>query len=127
MAKSKRYKSVSDYCKQNGLEPYQIYEFLQKDKKLSEQLTVDEGGERQLPTFVLERIGRKLKGRAEEIQRKRRTSPNSAAVAIADEINSLAKRNEELTKEVGQLKAENEHLKEILSGKCKNRKEKVEV
>ena len=111
MTKHKKYLSVSDFCKRNGIRTYKFYQILGRHPELSRKLKTNSAGKRVLDEEAM--LAMKAILRKEKVEGGQKSKPTSAAI----EINTLAAQNEELRKEVAKLKRENVKLKKFLRGK----------
>ena len=108
MRKNSQYISISEYCKANGLKPTKFYETLSRLPELAKKLKTNAKGERVLDEEAMMTARAIL--RKEKIEDRRKRS----AADAANEMNILAAQNEELSKEVGRLKCENQRLKKVI-------------
>ena len=108
MRKNSQYISISEYCKANGLKSTKFYETLSRHPELARKMKANSAGERVLDEEAMMTARAIL--RKEKIEDRRKRS----AVGAANEMNILAAQNEELRKEVGRLKCENQRLKKVI-------------
>lgn len=104
----KKFCSISEFCKSNRLEPLQFYKMVSRHPELSRKMKANFAGERVLDEEAIMTAQAIL--RKEKIEDRRKHS----AVSAANEMNILAAQNEELRKEVGRLKCENQRLKKFI-------------
>lgn len=108
MRKNKKFCSISEFCKSNKLESLQFYKMVSRHPELARKMKANFAGERVLDEEAI-RTARAIL-RKEKIEDRRKRS----AVGAANEMNILAAQNEELRKEVGRLKCENQRLKKVI-------------
>lgn len=108
MRKNKKFCSISEFCKSNKLESLQFYKMVNRHPELARKMKANLAGERVLDEEAI-RTARAIL-RKEKIEDRRKRS----AVGAANEMNILAAQNEELRKEVGRLKCENQRLKKVI-------------
>lgn len=108
MRKNKKFCSISEFCKSNKLESLQFYKMVSRHPELARKMKGNFAGERVLDEEAI-RTARAI-FRKEKIEDGRKRS----AVGAANEMNILAAQNEELRKEVGRLKCENQRLKKVI-------------
>lgn len=113
MTKRRKYLSVSDFCKRNGIKPYKFFQILGRHPELARKLKTNSAGKRVLDEGAM--LAAKAILRKEKVEGGQKPKPTSAAI----EINTLAAQNEELRKEVAKLKRENVKLKKFLRSKNK--------
>ena len=104
----KKFCSISEFCKSNRLEPLQFYKMVGRHPELARKMKANSAGERVLDEEAMMTARAIL--RKEKIDDRRKRS----AVGAANEMNILAAQNEELRKEVGRLKCENQRLKKVI-------------
>ena len=92
----------------NGIPRYKFYKILHHHPELARRIRTSTSGERQLDELSLKTA--KAIFRKEKIEDRRKRS----AADAANEINTLAAQIEELRKEVGRLKCENQRLKKVI-------------
>ena len=108
MRKNKKFCSISEFCKSNKLESLQFYKMVSRHPELARKMKANSAGERVLDEEAMMTARAIL--RKEKIEDRRKRS----AVGAANEMNILAAQNEELRKEVGRLKCENQRLKKVI-------------
>ena len=108
MRKNKKFCSISEFCKSNRLDPLQFYKMVSRHPELARKMKANSAGERVLDEEAM-RTARAIL-RKEKIEDRRKRS----AADAANEMNILAALNEELRKEVGRLKCENQILKKVI-------------
>ena len=121
MRKNKKFCSISDFCKSNKLEPLQFYKMVSRHPELARKMKGNFAGERVLDEEAI-RVARAIL-RKDKIEDRRKRS----AVGAANEMNIIVAQNEELRKEVGRLKCENERLKAVLTGRNEKRRKNIEM
>ena len=104
----KKFCSISEFCKSNRLEPLQFYKMVSRHPELARKMKANFAGERVLDEEAMMTARAIL--RKEKIEDRWKRS----AVGAANEMNILAAQNEELGKEVGRLKCENQRLKKVI-------------
>ena len=108
MRKNKKFCSISEFCKSNKLESLQFYKMVSRHPELARKMKANSAGERVLDEEAMMTARAIL--RKEKIEDRRKRS----AADAANEMNILAAQNEELRKEVGRLKCENQRLKKVI-------------
>ena len=108
MRKNKKFCSISEFCKSNKLESLQFYKMVSRHPELARKMKANSAGERVLDEEAMMTARAIL--RKEKIEDRRKRS----AADAANEINTLAVQIEELRKEVGRLKCENQRLKKVI-------------
>lgn len=108
MRKNKKSCSISEFCRNNNFRTLEFYKMLSRHPELARKMKANFAGERVLDEEAI-RTARAIL-RKEKIEDRRKRS----AVGAANEMNILAAQNEELRKEVGRLKCENQRLKKII-------------
>ncbi len=108
MPKHNKYLSISEFCEQNGFKTYKFYKILSRYPELARKMKTSSAGERMLDEEAMRT--------AKAILRKEKTDDRlkRSAAAAANEINILVAQIDELRKEVGKLKCENERLKKFI-------------
>lgn len=108
MTKHRRYLSVSEFCKRNGIKTYNFFQIMSRHPELARKLKTNSAGGNLLDEEAM-RTARAIL-RKEKAEQDHKSTVSSAAV----EINILASQNDELRKEVARLKLENAKLKKII-------------
>ena len=108
MRKNKKSCSISEFCRNNNFQTLQFYKMLSRHPELARKMKANSAGERVLDEEAM-RTARAIL-RKEKIEDRRKRS----AADAANEINTLAAQIEELRKEVGRLKCENQRLKKVI-------------
>lgn len=116
MGKHSKFYSISEFCKKNNFKPLKFYEILSRHPELAKKIKINSAGERVLDEEAMRAAGAILRKRSIEECPDVRLGKSPVSTA-ADEINTLAAKNEELREEVRRLKCENEKLKNIVKGK----------
>ena len=108
MRKNKKSCSISEFCRNNNFRTLEFYKMLSRHPELARKMKANSAGERVLDEEAM-RTARAIL-RKEKIEDRRKRS----AADAANEMNILAALNEELRKEVGRLKCENQILKKVI-------------
>ena len=108
MRKNKKSCSISEFCRNNNFRTLEFYKMLSRHPELARKMKANSAGERVLDEEAMMTARAIL--RKEKIEDRRKRS----AVGAANEMNILAAQNEELRKEVGRLKCENQRLKKVI-------------
>ena len=108
MRKNKKFCSISEFCKSNRLDPLQFYKMVSRHPELARKMKGNFAGKRVLDEEAI-RVARAIL-RKDKIEDRRKRY----AADAANEMNILAAQNEELRKEVGRLKCENQRLKKVI-------------
>ncbi len=118
MAKHSKYLSISEFCEQNGLKTYKFYKILSRYPELASKMKTSSAGERMLDEEAM-RTARAILRKEKIEDRQKRSAANAA-----NEINILVAQIDELRKEVGKLKCENERLKNFICCQKAGRKKR---
>lgn len=124
MGKRKKFQSIDEYCKRCGFNSVMFYDVLRRKPSLAAELKTNSKGERVLDEESMDAVGKILRAKLEEQERKARKAKIEAA--SAEEINSLVSENEKLKRDIKSLKCEIECLREVLAGRKAERKESIE-
>ncbi len=116
MGKHSTYLSISDFCEQNGFRTYKFYKMLSRYPELARKIKTGSAGERMLDEEAMRTAKAILRKEKTEDRRKR------SAADAANEINILVAQIDELRKEVGKVRCENERLKKFISRERKDRR-----
>ena len=108
MRKNKKSCSISEFCRNNNFRTLEFYKMLSRHPELARKMKANSAGERVLDEEAMMTARAIL--RKEKIEDRRKRS----AADAANEINILAAQIEELRKEVGRLKCENQRLKKVI-------------
>ncbi len=116
MGKHSKYLSISEFCEQNGFKTYKFYKILNRYPELARKMKTSSAGERMLDEEAMRTAKAIFRKEKTEDRRKR------SAADAANEINILVAQIDELRKEVGKLKCENERLKKFIGCQKADRK-----
>ncbi len=108
MSKHSNYLSISDFCEQNGFKTYKFYKILSRYPELARKMKTSPAGERMLDEEAMRTAKAILRKEKNEDRRKR------SAADAANEINILVAQIDELRKEVGKVRCENDRLKKFI-------------
>ena len=108
MRKNKKSCSISEFCRNNNFRTLEFYKMLSRHPELARKMKANSAGERVLDEEAMMTARAIL--RKEKIEDRRKRS----AADAANEINTLAAQIEELRREVGRLKCENQRLKKVI-------------
>ncbi len=120
MSKHSKFLSISEFCEQNGFKTYKFYKILSRYPELARKMKTSSAGEHMLDEEAMRTAKAILRKEKTEDRRKR------SAADAANEINILVAQIDELRKEVGKVRCENERLKKYISREKKKRRIKSE-
>ena len=107
MRKNKRSCSIPEFCRNNNFRTLEFSKMLSRHPEPARKMKANSAGECVLDEEAMMTARRILRKGKIENRRKR------SAADAADEINILATQIEELRKEVGRLRCENQRLKKL--------------
>ena len=105
MRRNKKSCSISEFCRNNNFRTLEFYKMLSRHPEPARKMKANSEGEHVLDEEAMRTAGAIL--RKEKIKDRRKRS-------AANEINTLATQIEELRKEVGRLRCENQRLKKVI-------------
>lgn len=108
MRRNKKSCSISEFCRNNNFRTLEFYKMLSRHPEPARKMKANSEGEHVLDEEAMRTAGAIL--RKEKIEDRRKRS----AADAANEINTLAAQIEELRKEVGRLRCENQRLKKVI-------------